>query len=177
LIVSLYDLLGYFSGENIEKDHRDIGRFDNHSSRMSSSYADVFYDQPAPRGGAKADHQDWTPVVLSGKKPISHKPAKIEIQDRSAQQARQEAIQIAKVENETENFHVQRIPMALSQEILRARCAQKLSQKELAQRMNLQASVITSYENGTAIPNHQILQKISRTLGVQFQTKIPKKTS
>ena len=119
-------------------------------------------------------HQDWTPVIVSGKNPIATRPAKVEIQERGQQQVRQEvAQQMAKL-NETENFHVQRVPIALSQEIIRARCAMKLSQKELAYRMNLQTSIISTYENGTAIPNHQILQKIARTLQVQFQTKIPK---
>ena len=51
----------------------------------------------------------------------------------------------------------------------------KLTQKELAQKLNIQPSIIASYENGKAIPDHQILQKIARALNTKFQS--PKKNT
>lgn len=57
---------------------------------------------------------------------------------------------------------------------MKARQAKKMTQKQLAQQCQLQVSVIQSYENGKAIPNGQIISKLSRVLGTRFP-KIPKK--
>lgn len=52
--------------------------------------------------------------------------------------------------------------------IQKARCAKKMTQKELANRLNLSASTINEYESGKAIPNRQILSRIGRALGVKL---------
>jgi len=43
------------------------------------------------------------------------------------------------------------------------------------QQINEKPSVINEYENGKAIPNPQVLSKMSRVLGVQLSGKAPKK--
>ena len=52
--------------------------------------------------------------------------------------------------------------------IQKARQAKKMTQKELAILLNIQASVISEYECGNAIPNRQLLSKISKVLGVKI---------
>ena len=52
-----------------------------------------------------------------------------------------------------------------------ARMELKLSQKEVAQKINEKPSVLQDYESGKAIPNAQILSKLERTLGVKLRGK------
>jgi transcriptional regulator with XRE-family HTH domain len=54
-----------------------------------------------------------------------------------------------------------------------ARMERKLSQKEVAQKINEKPSVLQDYESGKAIPNAQILSKLERTLGVKLRGKSP----
>lgn len=50
-----------------------------------------------------------------------------------------------------------------------ARLALKLSQKDVAQKVNEKPSVIQDYESSKAIPNPQILGKLERVLGVKLR--------
>jgi transcriptional regulator with XRE-family HTH domain len=49
--------------------------------------------------------------------------------------------------------------------IQQARQAKKLTQKELANQLMIQASVINDYESGRAVPNPQLISKLERALG------------
>lgn len=46
--------------------------------------------------------------------------------------------------------------------------ALKMTQKELAVKVNEKDSIIREYETGSAIPNQQILMKLQRALGVKL---------
>lgn len=123
--------------------------------------------------------QDWTPVILTSKKPVtkqncSGSTIKHNIEERKSDEAKSAAAKMYALEN-SEDIIVQTIPLSISQEISKARVAKGLTQKELAQKLNIQPAIITSYENGKAIPDNQILQKIARELGTKFN-KIPKST-
>lgn len=50
-----------------------------------------------------------------------------------------------------------------------ARLELKLSQKDLAAKVNEKVSVLQDYESGKAIPNPQILGKLERNLGVKLR--------
>ena len=54
-----------------------------------------------------------------------------------------------------------------------ARLELKLSQKEVAQKINEKPSVLQDYESGKAIPNPQILAKLERALGVKLRGMFP----
>ena len=54
-----------------------------------------------------------------------------------------------------------------------ARMELKLSQKDVAQKINEKPSILQDYESGKAIPNPQILAKLERTLGVKLRGKSP----
>mmetsp|Transcript_26058 Transcript_26058/g.46272 ORF Transcript_26058/g.46272 Transcript_26058/m.46272 type:complete len:143 (+) Transcript_26058:107-535(+) len=84
------------------------------------------------------------------------------------------SVNARKIENETEDFKHRKIPVEFKKALMKARQAKKMSQKQLAQACQLQASVIQQYENGKAIPNGQIISKLSRALGCRLP-KIPKK--
>ena len=57
----------------------------------------------------------------------------------------------------------------LFQAMQTARQDLKLSQKDIAQKVNEKPSVIQDYESGRAVPNPQILGKLERALGVKLR--------
>eukprot|EP00033_Pygsuia_biforma_P000826 GCRY01000961.1.p1 GENE.GCRY01000961.1~~GCRY01000961.1.p1 ORF type:complete len:139 (+),score=18.97 GCRY01000961.1:141-557(+) len=81
-----------------------------------------------------------------------------------------------KLDQETEELHHDRVDMSLSKRIQQARLDKKMTQKELAQKINEKPQVVNEYEAGKAIPNPQILGKMERILGVKLRGKpAPKK--
>ncbi len=125
------------------------------------------------------DHQDWTPVILSGKKPVKQPGSgpSYDIQNKMNDEERAKAAKQRALENESETFKIETVPMSIAQEMMKGRNAMKMTQKELAQKLNLQPAVIASYESGKAIPDPQILQKISKVLGVRLSLKQAKSAS
>lgn len=95
--------------------------------------------------------QDWTPIVI--KKPLSKpipKPTKPKELD--------------------EIGTVQHTTLELRKQIQNARMAKKMSQADLAKQINEKPNIIQAYENGKAVPNAQILQKLRRVLGVKLKS-------
>lgn len=72
----------------------------------------------------------------------------------------------AKLDRETEELKHDRVSTDLKKAIIQARTAKKLTQAQLAQLINERPTVIQEYESGKAIPNGQVLAKLSRALGV-----------
>jgi putative transcription factor len=70
-----------------------------------------------------------------------------------------------KLENEQDTFIHKKVSLSMSKRIAQARCAQKLSQKDLAFKLSLPVKIIQDYESGVAIPNHVITNKIEKVLG------------
>ena len=73
---------------------------------------------------------------------------------------------MAKIDNSTEADKVNTVSKNFSQKIQHARNSQKLSQKELAHKMNVPFSVVNQYEKGTAIADGSIIQKFKNVLGI-----------
>ena len=85
---------------------------------------------------------------------------------------------LRKIENETENFAIQKIPQLLSKEIVDCRLKLKLTQKDIANKLNIQQNVYTELENGKAIystQTKQLVGKLERVIGVKFENKCLKK--
>lgn len=59
--------------------------------------------------------------------------------------------------------------MHICQAMQDARMELKLSQKDVAQKVNEKPSVLQDYESGKAIPSPQILGKLERVLGVKLR--------
>ena len=113
--------------------------------------------------------QDWTPVTISN--PNKQKTVKSIIEKKGDTSINDG---LKKVENETENFSIEKIPNALSKEITSSRTLKKLTQKEMAIKLNVQFNVYQELENGKAIYNSQTKQtinKLERLLNVKFENK------
>lgn len=77
----------------------------------------------------------------------------------------------ALLDRETEELHHEKIGMDVGKLIQKGRSDKKMTQKELAVKINEKPQVITDYEAGRAIPNQQILGKLERALGMKLRGK------
>jgi putative transcription factor len=89
--------------------------------------------------------QDWEPVILT-KKDVTKKP------------------------QQNEYVAVREMSFSIQKAIQQARLQCKMSQKELAKKLNIDIGVIISYENGKAVPNNAFIAKIETVLN----TKLPR---
>ena len=103
------------------------------------------------------DHQDWETVILK-------KPPKKPVHDGKTK----------KPPLEGHEFNIPKISGDLKKSIQQARLAAKLSQKDLANKLNVNLKTIVDYENGKAIPNNNFIRKLEINLNVKLP-KIKKK--
>lgn len=89
--------------------------------------------------------QDWEPIVLTKESKV--KPV---IKEKESAQ------RIMSID--------------IQQSIQKARLAVKMSQKDLAKKLNVSVDIIINYENGKAIPNNEFIAKIEKILN----TKLPR---
>ena len=106
------------------------------------------------------DCQDWTPVSLSKNRPASSAPASASA-SASASSTASAADDIPK--------KTKYIAKATSDTIRQARCDKKLTQKELAQKCNMDVSIIAEIERGgNCVYNPTHVNKIQTVLGVKI---------
>ncbi|CAH3024116.1 unnamed protein product [Porites evermanni] len=77
----------------------------------------------------------------------------------------------AKLDRETEELHHEKVSLDVGKLIQQMRMEKKLTQKDLATKINEKPQVIMDYESGKAIPNNQVMSKIERALGVKLRGK------
>ncbi|KAJ7074369.1 ylMBF1 [Mycena amicta] len=76
---------------------------------------------------------------------------------------------IAKLDRDNEVAPPAKVAPSVGRAMQDARMDLKLSQKDVAQKINEKPSVLQDYESGKAIPNAQILGKLERVLGVKLR--------
>ena len=132
--------------------------------------------------------RDWKPVVLHKKQlPPNAKVTDVSrakmsgvdvITEKKANAGTNNSMSkgsstMSKVKREALNAedpgHIDLIDKKVSQRIQTARTAKGLSRKQLAQKINEKETVLADYENGKAIPNAALLNKIERVLGVSVR--------
>lgn len=77
------------------------------------------------------------------------------------------SVNARKIEESEELKHA-KVDKALSKAIMEARMAKKMTQKDLATKINEKPQVVGEYESGKAIPNAQIIVKMEKVLGVKL---------
>lgn len=102
---------------------------------------------------------DWNPVVFN-KSDLAKKKGGAGISHNR------------KLDEETENLSVEKVSFNLSKAIEKGRAAKGWTRKQLAAQINVAVGVVTDYETGKAVPNGQMLQKLSRVLGVPLRKKM-----
>ena len=119
-------------------------------------------------------HQDWEPVIFKKRIPVKVKEAKAKglttQQNTNKKNVNYEnTVSMRKLENE--EVEIKKIEHSVSKIIQKARMNAKLSQKDLAQKLNLKPTVIQNYESGKAIPNKMILVKMGKMLNTHLTGK------
>lgn len=109
-------------------------------------------------------------MTFSNKKPGGGggTPRATEAQRRPGGSGTSSGISAAALENETEELKHQTVSKDLRIAIQQARNAKGLTQKQLAQQLQVQPQVINEYESGKAIPNNGVIAKIERALGAKL---------
>jgi ribosome-binding protein aMBF1 (putative translation factor) len=110
------------------------------------------------------EHQDHTVVILRGKSKLPNK--------KVIKPKNHVDLHAIKIENEQENFTITTIPKKICNQIAQARNSQKMTQKDMAQRLGIQQNIYVTLENGKAQwngPTKQMVNKIENVLKVKFQ--------
>ena len=106
------------------------------------------------------EHQDWKQVIFTNHKKTENKQNyNIPIKTNFQKKLESDDIIIAP-----------KIDLNLKKSISQARINNKLTQKELATKLNVPVQTIINYENGKAIPNNLFISKLEKTL----KTKLPR---
>jgi putative transcription factor len=79
------------------------------------------------------------------------------------------SINAAKIEAETEEFKVKTVDKDIGRLIMEKRQELKLTQRELAVKINEKPTVVNEYESGKAVPNQSVLGKLERVLNVRLR--------
>ena len=108
------------------------------------------------------EHQDWKTVILTKKRVYTPEETK-------AYEEKQKLKLEKKKAEENEVKAPPKVNFELKKAIMQARIAKKMSQKDLATRLNVPVNSIAGYENGKIIPNNAFIVKIEKVLG----TKLP----
>lgn len=120
------------------------------------------------------DCQDWTPVTLSKSKPTSmvgsYKDAAAAAATKNSASAVVAAITAKSNTGADDNAKKTKYVAKVTSDAIRnARCEKKLTQKELAQKCNMDASIVSEIERGgTCVYNATHVNKIQSVLGVKI---------
>ena len=124
------------------------------------------------------DCQDWTPVTLSKSKPTStvgsYKDAAAAASSATKNSASAVVAAITAKSNtdtgtDDDAKKTKYVAKVTSDAIRNARCEKKLTQKELAQKCNMDASIVSEIERGgTCVYNATHVNKIQSVLGVKI---------
>eukprot|EP00823_Brevimastigomonas_motovehiculus_P009881 TRINITY_DN971_c0_g1_i1.p1 TRINITY_DN971_c0_g1~~TRINITY_DN971_c0_g1_i1.p1 ORF type:complete len:149 (-),score=36.84 TRINITY_DN971_c0_g1_i1:185-631(-) len=98
--------------------------------------------------------------------------------DGGANKKRSAPSNAAKLDAETEDFKQPKISHEFKIALMQARQAKKMTQADLAKKLNVKATIVNDYEAGRAIPDPSLIAKMSRILGAKLPKILkPKKIS
>jgi len=106
------------------------------------------------------NHQDWNPVIIHGKSVYVNK---------GSSQSHHEVTKDQKLDREELGTH-NKVSLSMAKLIQQGRIAKGFkTQKDLANVVGVNVSIINAYESGRAIPDVQIMQKLRRILNIKLK--------
>lgn len=97
--------------------------------------------------------QDWKPVVFKKNKEIQKKPSG--------------PTHVQKLDENTENYKDhKKIPKILADSIRQKRLDLKMTQEELAKKINVKANIVNDIESQKCIYDSKVIENIKRVLGI-----------
>jgi len=115
------------------------------------------------------EHQDWKPIILNSSKNIPKHKQQTEIVPKfKSSNSNSSNINAAKIErDEEEGKKLKTYGAEYGKKVTDARTSRKLTQKQLAQQLNVRQDVVQKLENGSGLVDGNICGKIFRILGVK----------
>jgi putative transcription factor len=116
-------------------------------------------------------HQDWTPVVFKKKTDDNKKGCEKEKTTSSSSSSSSSSLSnvgVYKAASDDDVKKTKYVSKNTSQAIMSARTEKKMTQKELAQKCNMDVSIINEIERGTCVYNATHVNKIQSVLGVKI---------
>ena len=113
--------------------------------------------------------QDWKPVIFRKKTATqvqNSRRAELLVSQRSKN-----------VADTTDCGSRATVSKAMANQIAQARTAKKMTQKELATKLNMPVKVVQQYESGKAVPNGAIINKLNRALSIRIQRDDKRKSA
>ena len=111
-------------------------------------------------------HQEWTPVVFNKKSHDNKKGCENE-KEKTASSSLSN-VGVYKAASDDDVKKTKYVSKTTSQAIMSARSEKKLTQKELAQKCNMDVSIVNEIERGTCVYNATHVNKIQSILGVKI---------
>jgi putative transcription factor len=110
-------------------------------------------------------HQDWTPVVFGSKKKSKDEK---DAEKPTSSSSSLSNVGVYKAASDDDVKKTKYVSKNTSQAIMSARTEKKMTQKELAQRCNMDVSIINEIERGVCVYNATHVNKIQSVLGVKI---------
>lgn len=113
-------------------------------------------------------HQDWTPVVMKKKSNLIKKELipKTQVSKETKTETGRPAWSIEKQVDDENSKPVNYVSTDVAKEIIAGRVQMKLTQKQLAQKLNIQEKEIKDIESSKAVLNKGLISRIKRTLNI-----------
>jgi len=109
------------------------------------------------------DCQDWTTVTFNKRVGNTNNTA-----NKPATTSSLANVGIYKAASDVDTKKTKYVGKATSDAVKAARCEKKLTQKELAQKCNMDAAIISEVERGGGVYNAAHINKIQTVLGVKI---------
>jgi putative transcription factor len=113
-------------------------------------------------------HQDWIPVVFNKNSDDNKKGCEKEKEKSSSSSSSLSNVGVYKAASDDDVKKTKYVLKATSQAIMSARTEKKMTQKELAQKCNMDVSIINEIERGACVYNAAHINKIQSVLGVKI---------
>lgn len=111
-------------------------------------------------------HQDWETVIINKTKPKQNVTER-KTTTVTTTASQKPAWKIEKMVDSDEGKPINLISSDASRAIIAGRVAAKLTQKQLAQQLNISEKEIKDIESGKAVENRLLLSKIKRRLNIE----------
>ena len=103
------------------------------------------------------EHQDWKTVYV-------HLDKKKNNEQKESKKTKGPSEKTKLDYTHGEDFKTKKVNLNLSTEIRTRRNLKGMTQKELAQKINVKPAIINDYESGKAVPDPKIINKIKKIL-------------
>lgn len=120
------------------------------------------------RDHSAPDCQDWTPVVLNKRPNATNATTATNATNAINTTSSLANVGIYKAASDDDVKKTKYVSKATSDAVRTARCEKKLTQKELAQKCNMDAAIINEVERGGGVYNAAHINKIQSVLGVKI---------